>query len=88
MSNFVERTGLFLALVCPAVVLAAFLIWPLMPQCQAGSIGPAAGCSLLGINLNWFMNLFVIAFMGTFLLSPVGLLIFFIGKYLARKSAE
>jgi hypothetical protein len=59
-----------------------------MPQCQAGSSGPAAGCSLLGINLNWFMNFFVIAFMGVFLLSPVGLVIYFIGKYLARRNAE
>jgi hypothetical protein len=88
MSKFVVRTGLLLALVCPAVVLVAFLLWPLMPQCQAGSIGPAAGCSLLGVNLNWFMNLFVIAFMGMFLLSPLGLVVLFIGKYLARRSAQ
>ena len=88
MVKFVVRAGPFLALVCPAIVLAAFLIWPLMPQCQAGSIGPASGCSLLGIDLNGFMNLFVIAFMGLFLLSPVGLLIFFAGRYLARKRSQ
>lgn len=82
------RAGLFIALVCPAFVLLAFLIWPLMPGCQTGSIGAASGCSLLGVNLNWFMNLFVVAFVGMFLVSPIGLLVFLIGKFLDRKKAD
>jgi hypothetical protein len=75
-----------MALVCPAFVLLTFLLWPLMPHCQAGSIGPASGCTLLGVNLNGFMNLFVIAFLGAFFLVPAGLLMFFVGRYLARRA--
>lgn len=88
MAKLVVRTGLLVALICPAIILVTFLIWPLMPQCKAGSIGPAAGCVLVGVNLNWFMNLFVIAFIGAFFLVPAGFLVFLFGKFLARRSED
>ncbi len=78
------RLGLFIALCCPFVLLVAGLLWPLMPGCQAGSIGPASGCVLLGVNLNWLMNLFVLAFLGAFFLVPLGLVIYALGRWQAR----
>lgn len=88
MAIFAVRTGLLLALICPAIILVAYLIWPLMPQCQAGSIGPATGCILLGMSLDWFMDLFVIAFLGAFLLVPGGLLLAIAGMLLGNKTAD
>ena len=74
------RIGLFIAAVCPAILLLAGTLWLFMPNCQAGSIGPASGCTLLGLNLNWLMNLFVLAFMGAFLLVPIGLVLYALAK--------
>lgn len=61
------------------------VLWMFMPACQVGSIGPAAGCTLLGLNLNWFMNGVLIAFLGMFFLVPIGLVINVIGSFLKRK---
>ena len=70
------------------IVLIGFSLWFLMPHCTAGSSGPADGCTLLGLNLNWYMNLTVLAFLGTFLLVPLGVLIVLIGKYLSRRESD
>ena len=88
MASLVVRTGLFLALIGPAWVTGSLLLWRLMPDCQAGSIGWASGCTLLGIDMNGFMNLFVVVFLGSFLLSPVGVVVFLVGKARARRNAD
>lgn len=75
-----QRVGLFMVLVCPTFLLIVGAVWLLMPNCQAGSIGPASGCTLLGLNLNWLMNLFVLAFLGAFFLVPLGLLVYSVGR--------
>ena len=79
------RIGLFIALICPFILLLAGGLWMFMPGCQAGSIGPASGCTLMGVNLNRLMNLFVLAFIGAFFLVPLGVVIFAIGKWRSRE---
>ena len=88
MTTNVVRVGFFTALLCPVIVLIGFSLWYFMPDCKAGSSGPAGGCILLDLNLNWFMNLFVLAFLGTFLLVPVGVLIIVVGGYLSRRESD
>jgi hypothetical protein len=78
------RIGLFTALACPAFLLVVGVLWLFMPNCRAGSIGPATGCTLLGLNLNGLMNLFVLAFVGAFFLVPLGLGIYAIGRFANR----
>jgi hypothetical protein len=88
MATNIVRAGLFTALVCPVIVVTGFSLWFLMPHCTAGSSGPADGCTLLGLNLNWFMNLVVLAFLGAFFLVPLGVVIVFVGKYFSQRESD
>ncbi|MBF4987808.1 hypothetical protein [Methylophilus sp. 14] len=87
MGNKITRIGKIIMLICPLIVLIGVSAWMFMPGCQAGSIGPASGCILLGVNLNWFINLTILAFMGAFLFVPLGLVIWIVGVFLSPKRA-
>ena len=84
MRNKILPIGLFVALICPAVLFVGFGLWSQMPHCGAGDSGPAKGCVLLGINLNWLIDLTVLSFVGAFFLVPIGLLTMLIGAFLYK----
>lgn len=48
-----------------------------MPGCTGGSNGPSSGCYLFGsIDLNWLVQLGIVATVGSFITVPAGALIF------------
>jgi hypothetical protein len=69
--------GSLLCMGLPTVVLVGFGAAALMPGCNVGgSGGPASGCYLFGaVNLNWLVDLGLVAFVGSFITVPVGLVI-------------
>ncbi len=71
--------GLVVALICPAVMVVGMKLWSHMPRCQAGDTGSASGCILAGINLNWLIDLTVLALPGAFLFVPLGVLLAIVG---------
>jgi hypothetical protein len=85
MGNKITRIGKFLMLICPLIILIGMNAWMLMPGCKAGSIGPASGCILIGINLNWFIDLTILSFIGAFLFVPLGFVIWIVGVFLSPK---
>ena len=84
MRNKVSRIGLFVTLLCPAVLFFGLVLGSLMPNCGAVYSGPANGCVLLGINLNWLINLSLLSYVGAFFLVPIGLFIMLIGAFLYK----
>jgi hypothetical protein len=51
----------------------------LMPGCTGGSSGHASGCYFFGLNLNWFVQLGTVAFVGSFITVPIGLVVLLLG---------
>lgn len=84
--------GLLLCLGLPLLAFVGVGSMALMPGCTGGSSGPASGCYLFGfINLNWFVQLGTVAFVGSFLTVPAGVLVLVISAVVAaftRKTNE
>ena len=88
MSRWLFKIGL-LCFGVPIVALLGISSMALMPGCTGGSSGPASGCYLLGmINLNWFVQLGVVAFVGSFFAIPIGLLLILLGGLVAAFSGN
>ena len=82
------RTGVFIAAFFPLVFLLLAGISLLIPGCTiGGSGGPAFGCKVLGISLNWLITFATPAFVFSFFAVPIGLLICLIGAFLPNKSS-
>jgi hypothetical protein len=71
------KLGLLLCIVLPIVAFVGVGSMALMPGCAGGgSSGPASGCYLFGaVNLNWLVDLGTIAFVGSFIAVPAGVLV-------------
>ena len=60
------------------------LLWKLMPDCKVSEATGAYGCFLLDMNMNSFMGITIMGgFLGSFLLSPVGIVVMVIGAGIA-----
>ena len=66
--------ALLITAICPLVFGIGVVFSSLMPSCQWAASAPAGGCFLLGMNLNWFITLATIAFVGSFFTVPIGIL--------------
>jgi hypothetical protein len=62
-----------IALACPLVFGIGLLLSIFMPNCTWAASAPAGGCFLLGLNLNWFITLSTVAFVGSFIAVPIGI---------------
>jgi hypothetical protein len=80
--------GLVLALICPVVSGLGLALSSFMPGCTGGDSGPAAGCILHGVNLNWLIQISILAFMGGFFLVPAGVLVIVIGTLIQFVEAK
>lgn len=70
------KFGLLLCSVLPIVAFVGVGSMALMPGCTGGSSGPASGCYMFGVvNLNWLVQLGTIAFVGSFIAVPAGVLV-------------
>lgn len=59
--------------ICPVITVIALGLWSLMPDCIGGDVGYPSGCYLLGVNLNWFIQIGILASLGmmlTFVILP------------------
>ena len=72
MRRLVFITGLLLLLVSPLIATVGLGLSQLMPGCTGGSSGPASGCNLIGVNLDWFIQLATLAFLASFFSVPLG----------------
>lgn len=63
-----------LCLVLPGIAVVGIGLMGLMPGCTGGSSGPASGCYLSGLDLNWLVQLSVVSFVGSFIVVPIGVL--------------
>ncbi len=86
MSRNSLKAGLIVAAICPAVFIVTAGLSSLMPGCSlGGSGGPAHGCAVLGISFDWLIGFATPAFVYSFFTVPIGLLICFIGSFIADK---
>lgn len=61
----------------PALAFVGVGAMGLMPGCTGGSSGPASGCYLFGsIDLNWLVQVGIVATVCSFITVPAGVLIF------------
>ena len=54
-------------LTCPVITVITLALWSLMPDCTGGDSGYPSGCYLLGINLNWAIQIGILASLGAML---------------------
>ncbi len=79
MPRFTIILGLMICLALPLLAVIGIGSMQFMPGCIGGSSGPASGCTLFGLNLNWLVQLGTICFVGSFFALPLGLLIVLCG---------
>ena len=75
MPRKVLIAGLLLGLVFPTIAAVGLWSAHFMPGCTGGSSGPASGCLLAGVSVNWFVQLATLAFLASFVTVPVGALV-------------
>jgi len=75
MPRKIVIAGLLVGLVCPAIAAVGLGLTHFMAGCTGGSSGPASGCLLAGVSLNWLVQLATLAFLASFAAVPVGALI-------------
>ena len=79
MARKIVIAGLLVGLVCPAIAAVGLWSTHFMPGCTGGSSGPASGCLLAGVSLNWLVQLATLALLASFVAVPVGALIMLCG---------
>lgn len=68
------RIGLFLSAGVPLLGFGGVLTSGLIAGCKVGgSGGPASGCFLFGLNLNWIADSSLVVLVGSMVTIPVGL---------------
>jgi hypothetical protein len=76
------KFGLLLVGVLPIVAFVGVGSMALMPGCTGGSSGTASGCYLFGVvNLNWLVQLGTIAFVGSFITVPIGVVVILVAEF-------
>ena len=87
-SRMIVRAGVFIAASFPVVFLLLAALSSLIPGCTiGGSGGPAFGCRVLGISIDWLVTFATPAFVFSFFTVPIGLLICLGGSFWPGKSS-
>ncbi|MEJ7807745.1 MAG: hypothetical protein WKG03_17730 [Telluria sp.] len=76
--------GALLIGVLPVVALLGLGASDLLGCKGGGSSGPSHGCQLIGIGMNWFVDLGLVAFLGAFFAVPAGLVVVMCGLIVRR----
>jgi len=88
MTNKITKVGMFIAAVFPLAFVILAGLSALIPGCvPGGSGGPAYGCFVLGISLNWLINFVTLSFVISFFSVPIGLLVCLVGSFFPNKSS-
>jgi len=88
MSNKTITVGLLIAAAFPLTFAVLAGLSSLIPGCvPGGSGGPAYGCLVFGISLNWLINFVTLTFVISFFSVPIGILICLVGAFLPNKSS-
>jgi hypothetical protein len=82
MGRWVLIAALVIGLACPLVFGSGLVLASFMPGCTWAASAPAGGCILLGVNLNGFITLATVAFVGSFFSVPIGIIGAMIGLFI------